>query len=89
MLGGALGFPLGQALQASNAWNPGMYNESFIGFFTKYFNWWNMMETTFGAVMGAVLGLGLWLNRRASASRPSRMSARCPAGWSGCFWRST
>ena len=64
MLGGALGFPLGQALQASNAWNPGMYNESFIGFFTKYFNWWNMMETTFGAVMGAVLGLGLWLNRR-------------------------
>ena len=41
-----------------------MYNESFIGFFTKYFNWWNMMETTFGAVMGAVLGLGLWLNRR-------------------------
>ena len=47
MLGGALGFPLGQALQASNAWNPGMYNESFIGFFTKYFNWWNMMETTF------------------------------------------
>ena len=64
MLGGALGFPLGQALQASNAWNPGMYNESFIGFFTKYFNWWNMMETTFGAAMGAVLGLGLWLNRR-------------------------
>ena len=59
MLGGALGFPLGQALQASNAWNPGMYNESFIGFFTKYFNWWNMMETTFGAAMGAVLGLGL------------------------------
>ena len=41
-----------------------MYNESFIGFFTKHFNWWNMMETTFGAVMGAVLGLGLWLNRR-------------------------
>ncbi|GIT13045.1 MAG: hypothetical protein CM1200mP34_4510 [Verrucomicrobiales bacterium] len=64
MLGGALGFPLGQALQASNAWNPGMYNDSFVGFFTKSFNWWNIMETTFGTVMGAVLGLGLWLNRR-------------------------
>jgi len=31
---------------------------------TQYFNWWNIMETTFGTVMGAVLGLGLWLNRR-------------------------
>ena len=29
-----------------------------------FFNWWNIMETTFGTVMGAVLGLGLWLNRR-------------------------
>ena len=27
-------------------------------------NWWNMMETTFGAVFGAILALGLWLNRR-------------------------
>jgi hypothetical protein len=31
---------------------------------TRHFNWWNIMETTFGTVMGAVLGLGLWLNRR-------------------------
>lgn len=31
---------------------------------TQHFNWWNIMETTFGTVMGAVLGLGLWLNRR-------------------------
>jgi len=64
ILGGALGFPLGQALQAANAWNPGFFNESFLGGFTRHFNWWNIMETTFGAVMGAVLGLGLWLNRR-------------------------
>lgn len=27
-------------------------------------NWWNMMETTFGAIMGATLGLGLWRNRK-------------------------
>ncbi|MBC8245691.1 MAG: hypothetical protein H8E20_15025 [Verrucomicrobia bacterium] len=64
MLGGALGFPLGQALQATNAWNPEFFRESFVGGFTQYFNWWNIMETTFGATMGAVLGLGLWLNRR-------------------------
>ena len=64
MLGGALGFPLGQTLQATNAWNPDFFRESFVGGFTQYFNWWNIMETTFGMVMGAVLGLGLWLNRR-------------------------
>ena len=62
-LGGALGFPLGQCLQATNAWNPGFFRESFTAPFTNYFNWWNMMETGFGTVMGAVLGLGLWLNR--------------------------
>ena len=63
ILGGALGFPLGQALQATNAWNPDFFSESFVGSFTRYFNWWNIMETTFGTVMGAFLGLGLWLNR--------------------------
>ncbi len=26
-------------------------------------NWWNTMEITFGLVMGAGLGLGVWLNR--------------------------
>jgi hypothetical protein len=36
----------------------------FMESITRYFNWWNIMETTFGTVMGAVLGLGLWLNRR-------------------------
>lgn len=64
MLGGALGFPLGQMIQATNAWNPDFFRESFLGGVTQYFNWWNIMETTFGAIMGAVLGLGLWINRR-------------------------
>ena len=64
ILGGALGFPLGQALQATNAWNPDFFRESAIGPITAYFNWWNMMETTFGTVMGGALGLGMWLNRR-------------------------
>jgi hypothetical protein len=30
ILGGALGFPLGQALQATNAWNPRFFSESFV-----------------------------------------------------------
>jgi hypothetical protein len=63
ILGGALGFPLGQAVQAAHAWNADAFRE-FIGPMADKINWWNMMETTFGAVMGAVLGLGLWLNRR-------------------------
>ena len=63
-IGGSLGFPLGQALQATHAWNPDFFRESVIGPFTRNFNWWNIMETTFGTVMGAILGLGLWLNQR-------------------------
>jgi len=63
VLGGVLGFPIGQTLQAANAWNPEFFRQSLIGPFTQKFNWWNIMETTFGTVMGAILGLGLWLNR--------------------------
>ena len=63
LIGGALGFPLGQSLQAINAWNPDFYRHSLLASSADYMNWWNMMETTFGAIMGAVLGLGLWLNR--------------------------
>lgn len=63
-LGGALGFPGGQSLQAYHAWNPEVFREGFWKTLDPHMNWWNMMETTFGAVMGATLGLGLWLNRR-------------------------
>ena len=63
ILGGAIGFPLGQAIQATNQWNPDFFGKSFLAPFTNHFTWWNTMETTFGAIMGAVLGLGLWFNR--------------------------
>ena len=63
LLGGALGFPIGQSLQAINVWNPDFFRESLMAPFTNHSNWWNTMETGFGAIMGAVLGLGLWLNR--------------------------
>ncbi|MCA9073844.1 MAG: hypothetical protein KDA93_02335 [Planctomycetaceae bacterium] len=62
-LGGACGFPGGQWFQATNAWTPEFFSESPVGFITSKFNWWNIMETTFGTIWGAILGLGVALNR--------------------------
>lgn len=64
VLGGALGFPLGQCLQAYHAWNLESFREGLWKTLDPNMNWWNMMETTFGAIMGGTLGLGLWLNRK-------------------------
>ncbi|MCW5557228.1 MAG: hypothetical protein KIT22_05265 [Verrucomicrobiae bacterium] len=63
VLGGALGFPLGQSLQAAHAWNPGFFSQGIGATLDPVMNWWNFMETTFGATMGAMLGLGLWIHR--------------------------
>ncbi|HEV57376.1 MAG TPA: hypothetical protein ENN87_07745, partial [Phycisphaerales bacterium] len=67
ILGGALGFPLGQCLQAYHAWNPEIFQQGIWQQLDPHMNWWNWMETTFGTIMGAALGLGLWLNRRSIA----------------------
>ncbi|HKS38464.1 MAG TPA: hypothetical protein VJW76_14820 [Verrucomicrobiae bacterium] len=64
VLGGATGFPLGQSLQAFHAWNLELFRTGVWASLDPLINWWNFMETTFGAVMGAALGLGLWLNRQ-------------------------
>lgn len=64
MFGGALGFPIGQCLQAGHAWHPEFFHESWLKPLSAHLNWWNLMETTFGFVWGGVLALGLWLNRR-------------------------
>ncbi|RJP30309.1 MAG: hypothetical protein C4527_09910 [Candidatus Omnitrophota bacterium] len=64
ILGGVVGFPLGQCLQANHAWNLAYFKEGWWSQLDPFMNWWNMMETTFGAVMGGMLGLGLWLNRK-------------------------
>jgi hypothetical protein len=70
-MGAALGFPLGQSLQAFHAWNLDLFRTGVLATLDPLLNWWNFMETTFGAVMGAALGLGLWLNRqRISAAGP-------------------
>ncbi len=63
MLGGIIGFPLGQSAQAFHAWNPNLFQQGLLARVDPIINWWNFMETTFGTVMGATLGLGLWLNR--------------------------
>ncbi len=63
-LGGALGFPLGQSLQAWHAWNRAAFQSGAWATLDPHINWWNMMETTFGTVMGATLGLGAWLHRK-------------------------
>jgi len=61
-LGGALGFPGGQCFQAYNAWIDGGLSGTIWSRLAM--NSWNMMETIFGTIMGAVLGLGAWLNRK-------------------------
>lgn len=63
-LGGALGFPLGQCVQSAHAWHAALHPGSWWTQADPLINWWNMMETTFGLTMGAVLGLGLWLHRK-------------------------
>ena len=59
---GGIGFPTGQCVQAYYQWN----SEVFAGGIWDHLsmNWWNTMETTFGTVMGAIVGLGAWFNRK-------------------------
>ncbi len=63
VIGGGLGFSLGQCLQAFHAWHPEWFADGYLMKIDRVINWWNMMETTFGAIFGLLLGLGLWLNR--------------------------
>jgi len=76
LLGGALGFPIGQSLQAYHAWNREMIDETFIA--KLQLNWWNVMEIVFGAVMGAVLGLGAWFNRGLMNPPPEEKDSNYP-----------
>lgn len=62
-LGGVLGFPIGQSIQSYHAWHRETFTQGIWENLGPYMNWWNMMETTFGAIAGATMGLGLWLNR--------------------------
>ena len=61
--GGAIGFPLGQTLQSYHAWHPDRFQTGIWIGLDPHMNWWNWMESTFGTVMGAALGLGVWFHR--------------------------
>lgn len=62
---GGLGFSGGQCIQAFHAWNAELFSTGALSQYKvfSYFNWWNMMETTFGFIFGTGLAIGLWMNR--------------------------
>lgn len=66
-----IGFPIGQTIQAGNAWNKELF-KSLLGSVHQYVNWWNMMEITFGTVIGIVLAIGLRMNLRLVQREESR-----------------
>jgi hypothetical protein len=68
LVGGLIGFPGGQCLQAYHAWNVDWFRESWLAPLDKHMNWWNVMEMTFGAVWAMAIALGVWLNRRLIAA---------------------
>lgn len=67
IIAGGLGFFGGQCTQSAHAWHPEWFQEGgMLGFGASVFNrlnWWNVMETSFGVIWGAIMGFGLWLNR--------------------------
>ncbi len=80
ILGGAIGFPLGQSLQAFHAWNPELFKADWIAPLAQHMNWWNWMETTFGATFGAILGWGCWVHRHDihSPTEPAQPAIKTP-----------
>jgi hypothetical protein len=81
MLGG-IGFPIGQCLQSFHAWNLEFFKSGIWVQLDPAMNWWNWMETAFGAVMGSCLGLGLWLNRRLIGPMDeAQVSIKPPIEW--------
>ncbi|MFZ5926074.1 MAG: hypothetical protein ACOYX1_01380 [Acidobacteriota bacterium] len=58
--GGALGFPLGAALQV---WGRGLEG-------WRWLDWWKGMEFTLGALLGLGVGIAAWQSRRELAGEP-------------------
>lgn len=78
---GAIGFPAGQCIQAFHAWNPELFQSGAFRGVEAYTNWWNMMETTFGAIGGAGLALGLLWNRRLIAAEAGSEEVAIAPPW--------
>lgn len=82
VLGGAVGFPLGQSIQAFHAWHPELFRQGFWFRLDLVMNWWNVMETVFGATMAAILGLGVWFNRaRIRLNEAAAVSIQAAVEW--------
>ena len=79
VIAGGIGFPAGQTVQSWYQWNssfmsgeieqqfrPVLQDNETLQWIISHLsmNWWNTMETTFGTVMGGLVGLGLWFNRK-------------------------
>ena len=60
VLSGGFGFTVGQAIQCLHGWKAPFLSPWVIGVVA---NWWNMMEKSFGFVLGFGMGLGVWTNR--------------------------
>ncbi|HOW67636.1 MAG TPA: hypothetical protein PK256_20345 [Verrucomicrobiota bacterium] len=84
IVGGVVGFPLGQCLQSFHAWNVVLFQQGIPGLWNpawnSLINWWNFMETVFGGVFGAVMGLGLWRNRCGIRQPSPSFEAAFPTG---------
>ena len=76
---GGLGFSGGQCVQAFHAWNPETFQTEFWS--TMPVNWWNMMETTFGLILGAILAIGVWFNRHLISSGPQSDEVTIAPPW--------
>ncbi len=88
MLGGGFGFAGGQCVQAFARWNPELFTEGALSAYHEYFrhfNWWNMMETTFGLIFGATLALGLWTSRRLIATEDAAEEVTISPPWEVVF----
>ncbi len=86
-LAGGIGFVLGQSLQAAHAWHPEWFQQSPLGVgwwgrvVLPNINWWNMMETLFGATWGSVLGWAVWRNRALVANKQDGPDPMVGRGW--------
>jgi hypothetical protein len=88
IVGGGLGFSLGQCIQSYHAWHRDwMAAQDWFYPLGPKINWWNMMETTFGAIWGGTVSLGLWFNRHliqrdgyAAVNKKQSPTAHLPAG---------
>jgi len=76
---GSVGFPLGQSVQAYHSWNAETFRQGWFAGIEPYMNWWNTMETIFGAVAGLGLGLGVWLHREGLPPPPEDQVELPPA----------